>query len=118
MPKSFDNHPWTVNFDKIIDWIFYLDIFINFRTQFIDPKNDEFVSDSKQIALNYLKGRLIIDILASLPFELIASIFEGKMERSTSNLLSLLKLTRLLRLGRMISYFQVNQNFKFGMKML
>ena len=30
----------------------------------------------------------------------------------------MLKLTRLLRLGRMISYFQINQNFKFGFKML
>ena len=29
----------------------------------------------------------------------------------------MLKLTRLLRLGRMVSYIQVNQNFKFGMKM-
>ena len=47
MPKSFDNHPWTETFDQIIDWIFYLDIIINFRTKFIDPKNDEFVSDSK-----------------------------------------------------------------------
>lgn len=27
-------------------------------------------------------------------------------------------MTRLLRLGRMVSYFQINQAFKFGMKML
>ena len=41
-----------------------------------------------------------------------------KIDPSTTTFLSILKMTRLLRLGRMVSYFQINQAFKFGMKML
>ena len=91
--------------DHVIDAIFYLDIILNFKTVYIDPKNEEFVSDLKKIAINYLQGRLLIDLLASLPFEIFFSIGEVKMNSHTTNLLTLLKLTRLLRLGRMISYF-------------
>ena len=98
-------HPMVNIIDHVIDAIFYSDIILNFKTVYIDPKNEEFVSDLKKIAINYLQGRLLIDLLASLPFEVFFSIAEVKMNSHTTNLLTLLKLTRLLRLGRMISYF-------------
>jgi|TARA_B110001450_G_C17309799_1_gene354999 hypothetical protein len=69
IPKTFEGVVSIVVFDNIIDIIFYLDIFITFRTQYIDPKSEDLISDSKRIAVNYLKGRLIIDILASVPLD-------------------------------------------------
>ena len=69
IPKTFEGAVSIVVFDNIIDIIFYLDIFITFRTQYIDPKSEDLISDSKRIAVNYLKGRLIIDILASVPLD-------------------------------------------------
>ena len=66
------------------------------------------ISDGKKIAMNYLKGRLIIDILASLPLEQIVGMFSTGISKRQGDFLSLLKITRLLRLGRMISYFQIN----------
>jgi len=93
--------------DYLIDVFFAVDIAINFRTIYLDPKTEEPVEDGKKIALNYvLKGRFWIDILASLPFELLALVFRS----GSSNLkfFGMFKLARLLRLGRMITYLKMN----------
>ena len=59
--------------DYIVDVMFIVDIFINFRTTFVD-KNDEVVSDPSRIAIHYMKGWFIIDLLAAIPFELLILI--------------------------------------------
>jgi hypothetical protein len=108
IPNTFVDLKFVEVFDVIIDYLFFLDIIINFRTIYIDPKSEEVISDSRKICKNYLQGRLIIDVLASMPFETIAGWFSTNLDTLTTNALQLLKLTRMLRLGRMISYFQVN----------
>lgn len=44
------------------------DIILNFRTTFVSRKG-EVVSDSKLIALNYLRGWFFVDFLAAIPFD-------------------------------------------------
>lgn len=61
-------------FDYIVDVFFAFDILINFRTMYIDPKSEAIVSDGKLIAAQYLSGRFWVDLLASMPFELVALI--------------------------------------------
>ncbi len=64
--------------DYIVDVMFIIDIFINFRTTYVD-KNDEVVSDPCRIAVYYMKGWFVIDLLAAIPFELLIMI--GNTER-------------------------------------
>ena len=105
IPETVNNQFISV-FDVVIDYLFVADIFINFRTIYIEPKTESDISDGKMIVYNYLKGRFIIDLLASVPFEIIARIFTtSKIDENTANFLSMMKLTRLFRLGRMIHYF-------------
>lgn len=59
--------------DYIVDVMFIIDIFINFRTTFVDS-NDEVVSDPRRVAVNYIKGWFIVDLLAAIPFELLIMI--------------------------------------------
>ena len=59
--------------DYIVDVMFIIDIFINFRTTFVDA-NDEVVSDPCRVAVNYIKGWFIVDLLAAIPFELLIMI--------------------------------------------
>jgi len=54
IPKYFADVKFFNIGDAIIDILFLLDIFINFRTKYIDPKSEEVISDSKKIAINYL----------------------------------------------------------------
>lgn len=59
--------------DYIVDVMFIVDIFINFRTTFVD-KNDEVVSHPCRIAVHYCKTWFIIDLVAAVPFELLIMI--------------------------------------------
>lgn len=51
-----------------IDFIFMIDIVLNFCTTYIDRNGDE-VMDMKMIAINYFKGQFLLDLLASLPID-------------------------------------------------
>ena len=61
--------------DRIIDVFFFIDIVVNFRTIYRDSKTDEWVYSFKKIALRYvLHGRFWVDLVASLPVELLELI--------------------------------------------
>ena len=68
-----------------------------------------------KIALNYIVyGRFVIDLIASLPLEVITLIFQNTS--SNFRFFAMLKLVRLLRLRRMITFLRANQKLKFSMK--
>jgi type III secretory pathway component EscS len=68
-----------------------------------------------RIALRYiLNGRFGVDLIASLPLDVISLIYQDS--ESQFKFLGLLKLVRLLRLGRMITFLKANQNLKFSVK--
>ena len=56
--------------DIVIDAIFYVDVFITFRSVYIDQMGKEIV-EPKLIALNYVKGMFWIDMGATLPLDSI-----------------------------------------------
>ncbi|KAJ8035142.1 Potassium voltage-gated channel subfamily H member 7 [Holothuria leucospilota] len=84
--------------DLIVDVMFIVDIFINFRTTFIDDQKGEVVSDPAKIAKHYLKGWFVIDVLAAIPFDLL--MFGLATDERTTTAMGLLKTARLLRLLR------------------
>ncbi|XP_050719630.1 potassium voltage-gated channel unc-103-like isoform X23 [Eriocheir sinensis] len=100
--------------DLIVDIMFMVDIIINFRTTYVNH-NDEVVSHPGKIALHYLRGWFLIDVVAAIPFDLLlvtdsephttASPAERDFEQEaddekTTTLIGLLKTARLLRLVR------------------
>jgi hypothetical protein len=58
-------------FNHIIDAVFLIDIVINFRTTYIVEATGQELIDPRKIAIQYLKGRFIIDLFASVPFDSI-----------------------------------------------
>ncbi|KAI1285958.1 Potassium voltage-gated channel subfamily H member 7 [Halotydeus destructor] len=82
--------------DILVDIMFIIDIVINFRTTYVSA-NDEVVSHPGKIAIHYLKGWFIIDLVAAIPFDLL--LF-GSTTDETTTLIGLLKTARLLRLVR------------------
>ncbi|XP_011297464.1 potassium voltage-gated channel subfamily H member 7 isoform X6 [Fopius arisanus] len=82
--------------DLIVDVTFVVDILINFRTTFVNP-NDEVVSGPWKIAVHYLRGWFVIDLVAAIPFDLL---LYGYNTDETTTLMGLLKTARLLRLVR------------------
>lgn len=63
------SEPLTI-IDLIVDIMFIVDIFINFRTTYVN-KNDEVVSHPGKIAVHYFKGWFLIDVVAAIPFDLL-----------------------------------------------
>lgn len=53
-----------------VDVTFVIDILINFRTTFVNAQ-DEVVSHPGRIAVHYLSGWFLIDLVAAIPFDLL-----------------------------------------------
>ncbi len=56
--------------DLIVDVLFIIDIVITFRTTYVNH-NDEVVTHPKLIAMHYIKGWFLIDMVAAIPFDLL-----------------------------------------------
>ncbi|XP_063239033.1 potassium voltage-gated channel subfamily H member 8 [Bacillus rossius redtenbacheri] len=87
--------------DVVVEALFIVDIILNFRTTYVSRKG-EVVSNSRSIALNYLKSWFLVDLLAALPFDLLyaSDVYSG--EGAGHGHIHMLKLTRLLRLARLL----------------
>ncbi|XP_050327544.1 potassium voltage-gated channel subfamily H member 8 isoform X1 [Bactrocera neohumeralis] len=88
----------TMVSDVIVEALFIADILLNFRTTFVSSKG-EVVSDSKLIAINYLRGWFVVDLLAALPFD---HLYASDLYNGEESHIHLVKLTRLLRLARLL----------------
>lgn len=104
--------------DSILDLFFAFDFFLNFFTTFVSPKTGLQVSEWKKIAHHYISGyNCYIDLLATIPFDQLALIFAAD---SNINLgfFGVLKLVRLLRLRRIVTFLKVNAGFQFGIRLI
>ncbi|XP_022247096.1 potassium voltage-gated channel subfamily H member 5-like isoform X5 [Limulus polyphemus] len=93
--KKYGDDPIVI-IDLLVDVMFIIDILINFRTTYVNS-NEEVVSHPGRIAVHYLRGWFIIDIVAAIPFDLL--LFGSETDETTT-LIGLLKTARLLRLVR------------------
>ncbi|XP_076679483.1 eag-like K[+] channel isoform X4 [Andrena cerasifolii] len=91
----------TMVSDVVVEALFIIDIVLNFRTTYVSRKG-EVVSNSKSIAINYLKSWFVVDLVAALPFDFLyaSDVYSG--EESGHGNIHLVKLTRLLRLARLL----------------
>ena len=91
--------------DYIIDLSFLLDIFVNFRTAFLNDQGD-WETSCKVIAFRYLRTTFIIDLLATIPFELFTSRASadsmGDQDSSWTYIFGILKMGRVLRFNKII----------------
>ncbi|CAI2372437.1 unnamed protein product [Moneuplotes crassus] len=112
-----ENIGWVI-VNSLTDFMFFLDVVINCRTTFIDEKTSEEIFDPKLILKQYLKGRFWLDIIASLPFDLIAKPFlSGNGDSSLFQMLGILKLIRILRLSRLMSFMNLKDHVKMSLKL-
>lgn len=111
----------------LVDIIFCFDIVLNFFTTYINQKTGLEVTKHKEIAKEYLKSSFTADLLGAIPFEVFFYIFSsiGMSERETEaniknlRVISILKLTRLVRLSKIIMFLNIlKSDFKFGVRII
>ena len=87
---------------KVSDWsiefLFGIDLILNFFTEVVDKETNKVVSECHRISKIYLKSQFTFDLLACLPLEYILDF--GPLTR-------LLRLVKLLRLPRLVSLIRV-----------
>lgn len=97
--------------DWIINFIFLIDIFINFRTTFMNRFGVE-IYNPILIAKNYIYGpRFWIDLVSSIPFDVIP--INGLR---ALNIMSMLKIVRIFRISKIIQHLNVRKEIKTWMK--
>ena len=100
----------------IIDFLFFIDICVSFRTSYLDERTGFEVRKPKLLAINYIKGQFTIDVLATVPFDSLAEAILGKA--GFFKAFGALKLVRVLRLSRIITYLRSNSEVKALLKLI
>lgn len=90
--------------DLLVDVMFIIDILINFRTTYVNS-NDEVVSHPGKIAVHYLRGWFVIDVVAAIPFDLL---FLGSETDEVRNTLLTILFFLLFRSVSFCFFFQKN----------
>ncbi len=114
-PPEFEKMP-NVIANHIIDVIFAIDLIMHFRTTIINDVTGEEIVKPSQIAFTYLKGRFIIDLLATIPFDTLFQNIIGANISGKLSIFSLLKLFRVLRLTKVISFMNASDDIKHSLK--
>jgi len=96
----------------VITGAYAIDIFVQCRSTFLDETGTEVASPRIIAAKYFYSGRLLMDILAALPYELFDLISSEHIR-----LFSLLKMLRLMRLGKVIRFMRTNDKTKLKIEL-
>lgn len=96
-----------LNLDIVCDFMFIVDLAFNLLTAYED-ENGELIVKKQKIAMNYLKGWFMLDMVSSVPITLIQEYTGG----SGLENVKLLKLSRLPRLYRLIRLVKLTKLYK------
>ena len=99
--------------------MFIIDIFLNFRTSFSHPLTGDEIVEPNKIVKNYLKGMFWIDFISVMRFEdIFENILQGGGKKDFLKALSILKLFRVMRLSKLITYMNSTDDVKNSLKVL
>ena len=104
---------YWVLFDTFIDMIFIGDIFITLNTPFVDEKRKKVIISRKTIFMTYLKSWFFIDILSSIPMDLVEYyLIPANDDGFDNDVLKLIKIPRIYRIMRVARIYRVFKLFK------
>ena len=73
------DEPSMFGINTAIDILFAVDIALNFRTTYFNVRTGDEVFDTNKIATNYfVTGRFFIDLLASIPVDIVMQLILGE----------------------------------------
>ncbi|KAG9410486.1 hypothetical protein AC1031_018526 [Aphanomyces cochlioides] len=102
--------PTGTSLTDFVTTIFCLDLLFSFNTAIADPYHpDKLILDRWTIARHYVFGWFFLDLISSLPIDLIVYSLTDSYTATTSsfNVLSLLKTLRLPRLLRLAQFVRI-----------
>jgi Ion transport protein len=104
-------------FNNLIDIAFVVDIVLNFRTTINNPLTGEEILNSKVIAMSYLKSRFVLDLIATIPYDLMIGNTGGSKFQFQFRVFSILKMVRLVRFTKIIAFLNTTESVKLSLKL-
>ena len=100
-------------FETFVDMVFLGDLLLNFRTGYINNRGKMELRTSK-IAIHYLRGNFAIDLVSSVPWDIILTPFIKGDSKLTENtrVLKAVRLVKLSRLGRLARVKKIIQQIE------
>ena len=80
-----DNNIFFKYINLFIDVLFLLDLIKNFFLGYYTKDEEKLIKNNKKIAYNYLKGWFILDLLSSIPFNLISYLYCNNYNKKNIN---------------------------------
>lgn len=107
-PASFltDARPWAGIWEVIVDASLWLDMVLNFRTAFSENTvhvDAALVTSYHRIGLEYLRGFLALDVISTVPWDLVneslglTQLFKISKVGKLVRVMRMLKITKMLR---------------------
>jgi hypothetical protein len=97
--------------DRTVDCVFMLDVLLNFFTGYTD--RGVLIMDQSAVAAKYCRSWLALDLLSSLPMDLILSPRRTLLSGGASDsLLRLHSLVRLLKITRIVRFQRIMQRLQ------
>ena len=91
--------------NRVVDLVFFVDIFVQMNTMFIDSKGRKVYSRAL-IMRNYARTWFLVDFVSILPFELTIFLLTRGNPTSSQSKLKAVRFIRLLRLLKLLRVFR------------
>lgn len=116
--QSFTQQSTTFYVDFCFDTIFILDIIVTFRTAYVEDRHHrpKLITDPCRIAWNYIRGVLILDIMASIPYEVLMLLVCEDLS-DANGLMRGPKVMKLLKVARIMRIMRINKLKQFLSKL-
>lgn len=105
--SSLETSDLYVGISLCVDFLFIIDILVQFRTTYFSVEGEE-VTDWKKIAKRYIKGMFFIDLIATIPW--------GFFGEKVLKLLKIFKVTRITRFTKVIQKLELKEDQKAMVK--
>lgn len=104
---DFNMAPWLQTFTTIIDISFGIDIILTFRQAYYN-ENNKLVQDPRVLAVNYLFGWLLIDLLAIINLQWFMSGEDtANNYNNLARALKIGKIAKLIKMTRLIRFLKI-----------
>lgn len=113
-----DENLYLIFVSILVDIAFSADIVFNFRTTYLDHVTGDEIFDPRKISHHYIRsGHLLLDIVATVPFDYIIAAATGVHDVNLK-LTTLLKLIHIMRLSKIINNIRLSESFKIVIRLL
>lgn len=96
-----DDNSFFFYLDTVVDFLFLTDIFVNLNSP-IEESNGVYNYNRKKVFVDYLKGWLFLDIIASIPMNLLSKYILDEHVSGLNSSQAIIKFARIPRLYRLL----------------